>query len=56
MVEVIVAVTLLVVRILGSDRELLVKIRARQPRFIGHVMRRGKIEDLSLTDRIPARL
>ena len=28
-------------------------IRARQRRFVGHVMRRGKIEDLSLTGRIP---
>ena len=36
-----------VLRILGSDRELLVKIRARQMRFVGHVMRRGKIEDPS---------
>ena len=29
------------------------KIRAKQMRFEGHVMRRGKIEDLSLTGRIP---
>ena len=29
------------------------KIRARPMRFVGHVMRRGKIEDLSLTGRIP---
>ena len=36
-----------------SYRELLVKLRARQMRFVGHVMRREKIEDLSLTDRIP---
>ena len=45
-----------VLRRLGSDRELLVKIRARQMRFVGHVMRRGKIEDLGLTGRIPGRL
>ena len=36
-----------------SDRELLVKIRARQMRFVGHVMRRGRTENLSLTGRIP---
>ena len=29
------------------------KIRARQMRFVGHVMRRGKREDLSLTSTIP---
>ena len=29
------------------------KIRAKQMRFEGHVMRRGKIEDLSLTGRVP---
>ena len=29
------------------------KIRGRQLRFVGHVMRGGKIEDLSLTGRIP---
>ena len=40
-------------RRLGIDRELLVNIRARQMRFVGHVMRRGKIEDLSLTSTIP---
>ena len=37
---------------LGSDRELLVKIRARQMRFVGHIMKRGKIEDTSLTGKI----
>ena len=42
---------------LGSDRELLVKIRARQMmRFVGHVMRRGKTEDPSLTGRKNPRL
>ena len=40
-------------RRLGIDRELLVKIKATQMRFVGHVMRSGKIEDLSSTDRIP---
>ena len=44
-----------VVRRLGSDRELLVKISARQMRFVGH-MRRGKIEDLSLTGKKNPRL
>ena len=42
-----------VLRRLGHDRELLVKIRARQIRFVGHVRRRGKIEDISLTGRVP---
>ena len=42
-----------VLRRMGVERELIVKIRASQMRFIGHVMRRGKIEDLSLTGRIP---
>ena len=40
-------------RRLGIDRELLVNIRARQMRFVGHVMRRGKIEDLRSTSTIP---
>ena len=40
-----------VLRRMGVERELIVKIRASQMRFIGHVMRRGKIEDLSLTGR-----
>ena len=40
-------------RRLGSDRELLVKIRARQMMFVGYAMGRGKIEDLGLTGRIP---
>ena len=42
-----------VLRRMGVERELIVKIRTSQMRFIGHVMRRGKIEDLSLTGRIP---
>ena len=41
---------------LGSDKELLVKIRARQMMCVGHVMRRGKIEDLSITGRKNPRL
>ena len=41
---------------MSSDRELLVKTRARQMRFVGHVTRRGKIEDLGLTGRILGRL
>ena len=36
-----------------SDRELLVKITARQMKFVGHIMSRRQIEDLSLTCRIP---
>ena len=43
-------------RRLGNDRELLAKIRARKMRCVGHVMRRGKIEDLSLTGRKNPRL
>ena len=39
---------------MDSDRELLVNVRARQMKFVGHIMRIGKIEDLSLTDRIPS--
>ena len=42
-----------VLRRMNVERELIVKIRTSQMRFIGHVMRRGKIEDLSLTGRIP---
>ena len=42
-----------VMRRMGNEREIIMKIRVRQMRFVGHVMRRGKIEDLSLTGRIP---
>ena len=40
-----------VLRRLGIDRQLLVKMRERQMRFVGHVVGRGKIEDLILTGR-----
>ena len=38
---------------IGGERELLRTIRRRQMRFLGHVMRREQIENLSLTGRIP---
>ena len=41
---------------MGSDRELLVKITAKHMMFVGYVMRRGKIEALSLTGRKNPRL
>lgn len=36
-----------------TKKELLVKTRVRQIRFVGHVMRGGKIGYLSLKGRIP---
>ena len=40
-------------KVVALNPSVLVKIRARQMRFVGHIMRRGKIEGLSLTGRIP---
>ena len=37
---------------IGKERELLRTIRRRQMRFLGHVMRREQLENLSLTGRI----
>ena len=37
---------------IGRERELLRTIRKRQMRFLGHVMRREQLENLSLTGRI----
>ena len=41
-----------VLQSINSERELIKIIRTRQMRFLGHVMRRGEIEHLSLTGKI----
>ena len=40
---------------IGKERELLRTIRRRQMRFLGHVMRREQLENLSLTGRVSGR-
>lgn len=42
-------------RRLGTERELLEKTRVKQATFVGHVIRKGKMEAISLTGRIPGR-
>lgn len=41
-----------VLRRINSGRELLKEIRRRQTEFLGHVMRREALENLSLTGKI----
>ena len=41
-----------VLQSINSERELIKTIRIRQMRFLGHVMRRGELENLSLTGKI----
>lgn len=41
-----------VLRQVNKERDLLKSIRHRQARFLGHVMRKGKLEHLSLTGKI----
>ena len=38
---------------IGAKRELIKHIRTKQLSFLGHVMRRGQLENLSLTGRVP---
>ena len=40
---------------IGVKRELLLTIKTRQKKFLGHVIRKGAIEDLSLSGRIPGK-
>ena len=40
---------------MGVGRELLLHVRGRQIRFLGHVMRSEELENLSLTGRVPGR-
>ena len=42
-----------VLRRMDCERELMVNVRVQQMRFLGHVMRREELENLSLTGRIP---
>ena len=44
-----------VLRRMGLGRELLMHVRGRQMRFLGHVMRSEELENLSLTGRVPGR-
>ena len=44
-----------VLRRVGMKRELLNIIQARQLKFLGHYIRKGKLEDLSLGGRIPGK-
>ena len=44
-----------VLRRMGVGRELLLHVRGRQMRFLGHVMRSEELENLSLTGRVPGR-
>ncbi|MCH9665805.1 MAG: hypothetical protein K0U41_08180 [Gammaproteobacteria bacterium] len=41
-----------VLRRAGTKRKLINKIRKRQLQFLGHIMRKGKLENLSLTGKI----
>ena len=44
-----------VLRRMGTHRELLKSIRKRQLRFLGHVMRKGELENVCLTGRVEGR-
>jgi len=39
----------------GQDRKLLCCIEQRQLKFLGHVIRKGELEDLALSGRIPGK-
>jgi len=41
-----------VLREAGVKRQIIAKIRGRQSRFLGHVLRRGKLEHLVTTGKI----
>ena len=41
-----------VLRRVGQDRELLESIRVRQLKFLGHAIRKGSLEDLSLSGKV----
>ena len=38
---------------MGQERNLLCCIKQRQLKFLGHVIRKGELEDLALSGRIP---
>jgi len=40
---------------MGQERKLLCCIEQRQLKFVGHVIRKGVLEDLALSGRIPGK-
>ena len=41
-----------VLQMASADRNIIATIRSRQMKFLGHVMRRGELEDLSITGKL----
>ena len=41
-----------VLEMASAERNMITTIRSRQMRFLGHIMRRGELEDLSITGKL----
>ena len=41
-----------VLQMASAERNIIATIRSRQMRFLGHIMRRGELEDLSITGKL----
>ena len=41
-----------VLQMASAERNIIATIRSRQMKFLGHVMRRGELEDLSITGKL----
>ena len=41
-----------ILQMASAERNIIATIRSRQMRFLGHIMRRGELEDLSITGKL----